>query len=76
MWVNAEHVREFDSLTHHITPLLTLTKGDICEFLAFPRLLNLMLDQTLINLIVCLMTSQMPHTKFAQKSSHVAVDTR
>ena len=33
-------------------------KGEIREFSAFPFLLRLMFDQTLSNLIVCLMISQ------------------
>ena len=41
-----------------MTKLRNFTKGEICEFSAFPFLFDLMFDQTLSNLIVCLTISQ------------------
>ena len=48
VWVNADHGRDFHPFT----------KGEIREFSAFPFSLALMFDQTLSNLIICLMVSQ------------------
>ena len=44
-----------DHLTDHMTELKNFTKGEICEFSAFPFSLQLMFDQASNNLIVCLM---------------------
>ena len=46
------------------------------EFAAFPFSFQLMFDHTLSNLIVCLRISEKIHTKVAQTSTYVAVDTR
>ena len=53
--VNADHGRDFHPLADHRTKLRNFTKGEIREFSAFPFSLYLTLDQTLSNLIVCLM---------------------
>ena len=64
--VNADHGRDFHPLADHMTT----------EFLAFPILHQLMFDQTLCTLIVCLITSQKLHTKVAHTTYRVAVFTR
>ena len=56
--VNADHGRDFHLLTDYMTKLQNFTKSEIYEFSAFPFPLHLMFDQTLSNLIVCLMISQ------------------
>ena len=67
VWVNADHGHDFYPLTNHITKLRNFTKGEICQLSAFP--LYLMFDQTLSNLIVCLMISHKKlHKKVAQTS--------
>ena len=50
-------------------------QGEILEFSAFPLSLQLMFNQTLNNLLVCLMISQKLHTKVAQTNLHVAVES-
>ena len=70
--VNADHRRDFHphaSILDHMTNLQTFTKGDSREISAFPFSPQLMFDQTLINLIVCLMISQKVHTKVARRAS-------
>ena len=58
MRVNADHGRDFHPLADHTTKLHNFTKGDARgEFSAFPFSLHLMFEQTLSNLIVCLMIS-------------------
>ena len=64
--VNADNEHEFNSLTDHMTKLQIFNKCKIHEFSAFPLLLQLMFDQTLSNLIVCLKILQKLHTKVAQ----------
>ena len=54
MRVSADHGRDFRPLTGHLTKLKNFTKVGIREFSAFPFSLQLMLDQTLSNIIVCL----------------------
>ena len=67
--INADPERDFHPLTDHMTKLRNFTtKDDIREFSAFPFSLQLMFDQTLCNLIVCLLNSQKLHTKVAQTS--------
>ena len=57
--VNADHGRyAFRPLADHMPKLLNFTKGEIREFSALPFTLQLMLDQTLSILIVCLIISQ------------------
>ena len=46
------------------------------DFLAFRFSLQLMLEQALTILIVCLMISQKLHTKVAKMNKHVTLDTR
>ena len=67
VWVNADHGRDLHPLPNHMTKLNNFTKEENRDFLAFPFLLQLMLGQSLANLIVCLMNSQNKlHTKVAQ----------
>ena len=67
MPVNADHRRDFHLLTDHMTKLKHFNKGEFLEFSAFPCSLHLMFDQTLSNLIVCLMISQKTtHTQVSQ----------
>ena len=67
--VNADHGRNFNPLSNHMIKLKNFTKGENRDFLAFQFSLNLMLEQTLSNLIVCLMISQKKlHIKVAQTS--------
>ena len=67
--VNADHGRDFNSLTDHMTKLQHFTKGENHDFSAFRFSLHIMLDQALSNLIVCLMIShEKRHTKVAQTS--------
>ena len=67
--VNANHGRDFHPLADHMPKLRNFTKGEIREFSAFPCSLHLMFDQTLSNLIVCLIISHTKlHTKVAQTS--------
>ena len=54
VWVNADHGHDFQPLTNHMIKLKNFTKGEICESSSFPFSLQLMCDQTLSNLIVCL----------------------
>ena len=56
--VSADHWRDFHPLTGYITTLRKFTKGKIHEFSAFSFSFHLMFNQTLSNLIVCLMISQ------------------
>ena len=65
VWVNADHGHDLHPLADHFF-----------YFSAFCFSLQLMHEQALTNLIVCLMISQKLHTKVAQMSQHVAVDTR
>ena len=50
-------------------------KGEMLEFSTFKFSLQLMFNQISNNLIVCLIISQKLHTKVAQTSQHVVVDT-
>ena len=52
---NADHRRDFHPLADHMTKLRNFTKGEILEPSAFPFSLQLIVDQTLTNLIVCLL---------------------
>ena len=55
-------------LVDHMT-LQNFTKEENCDFSAFQFSLQLMFEQALTNLIVCLMISQKKlHTKVAQTS--------
>ena len=75
VWVSADHGHYFHPFINHMTKLRNFTKDEICEFLALAFSLQLMFDQTLINLIVCLMISQQIHTIVAQTNEHGAVYT-
>ena len=68
VWVNADHGRDFHPLANHTTKLRNVTKGEIREFSAFPCSLRLMFDQEFSHLLVCLIVSQILHTKVAQTS--------
>ena len=56
--VNTDHEHDFHPLGDHMTKLQNFTKGEIQKFSAFPMSLHLLFDQTLSDLIVCLMISQ------------------
>ena len=73
VWVNADHLHP---LADHMTKLQNFTKEENRDFSAFRFSLQLMVEQALTNLIVCLMISQKLHTKVAQMNKLVAVDTR
>ena len=67
--VKADHGCDFHPLADRVTKLRNFTKVDIREFSAFPFSLQLMFDQMLTNLIVCLMISHTKlHTKVPQMS--------
>ena len=74
--VNADHGCDFNPLADHTTKLRNSTKGESHNFSAFRFSFHLMFQQSLSNLIVCLMISQKLHTKVAQSSLNVAMDTR
>ena len=57
VWVNADHERDFHPLADHMTKLRNFTKEENHDFSAFRCSLQLMLEQALINLIVCLVIS-------------------
>ena len=57
MWVDADHGRDFYPLVDHITKLKISPRKKIINFQQFVSL-QLMLEQALTNLIVCLMISQ------------------
>ena len=56
--VNADHRRDLHPLADHMTKLRNLYKGEIRDFSGFPCSLQLMFDQIVSNLIVCLMISK------------------
>ena len=64
MWVNADHGRDLYLLAHHMTKLQNYTMEQSRDFSAFRFSLEQMFEQTLTNLIVCLMVSQ---TNYIQK---------
>ena len=68
VWVNADHGRDLHPLADHMTKLRNFTKEENRDFSAFRFSLQLMLEQALSNLIVCLMISQKLQTKVAQTS--------
>ena len=55
VYAYADHERDFNHLADHMTKLKKFTKDENRDFLAFRFSLNLMLEQTLSHLIVCLM---------------------
>ena len=68
VWVSADHGRDFPPLADYVTKLRNFTKGESRDFSAFRFSLQLMLEQALTNIIVCLMISQKLHTTVAQTS--------
>ena len=56
--VSADHGCDFHPLANHMTKLRTFTKEENRDFSAFRFSLQLMLEQALTNLLVCLMISQ------------------
>ena len=58
VWVNADHGHNLHPLADHMTELQHFTNEENRNFSAFRFLLQLMLEQALTNLIVCLMISQ------------------
>ena len=76
--VNAHRARDFHpdrSMADHVTKLHNFTKIEIRELSAFLFSVQLMFDQRLTNLIVCLMISQKRCAKVAQSRWHVVADT-
>ena len=65
---NADHGCDFYHFADHMTKLQTFTKGEIRKFSAFPCSLYLMFNQTLSNIIICVMISQILHTIVANTS--------
>ena len=65
VWVNADHGRDFHPLAGDMTKLRIFTKEENRDLSAFRFSLQLMLEQALTNLIVCLMIS---HKKTTYKS--------
>ena len=66
VWVNDDYGRDLHPLADHMT---NFTKKENRDFSAFLFSLQLMLEQALTNLIVCLMVSPKKlHTKVAQTS--------
>ena len=66
VWDNADHGRDLHPLTDHMTKLWNFTKEENHDFSAFWFSIQLMLEQALTNLIVCLIISQKLHTKVSQ----------
>ena len=66
VWVNADHGHDLHLLADHMTQLKNFTKEVNCDFSAFRFSLQLMLEQALTNLTVCLMISQKLNTKVSQ----------
>ena len=58
VWVNADHGRDIQPLANHMTMLQNFTKEENRDFSAFRFSLQLMFEQALTNLIVCLRISQ------------------
>ena len=66
--VNADHGGDPHPLADHMTKLRNFTKEENRDFSAFRFSLQLMLDQAITNLIVCLIILQKRHTTVAQTS--------
>ena len=58
VWINADHGHELHPLADHMTNLRNFTRGQNRDFSAFRFSLQLMLEQALANLIVCLKFNQ------------------
>ena len=65
VWINAH---DFHPLADHMTKLKNFTKEENHDFSAFKFSLQLMLEQALANLLVCLTISQKLCTIVAQTS--------
>ena len=63
--VSADHGCDFHPLADHMTKVKNFTKEENRVFSAILFSLQLMLEQALTNLIVCLMISQKLHIKVA-----------
>ena len=59
----ADHGCDLHPLADRMTKLRNFTKEESCDFSAFRFSLQLILEQALTNVIVCLMISQKLHTK-------------
>ena len=68
VWLNADHGHNLHLFADHMTQLKNFTKEKNRDISAFRFSLQLMLEQALTNLIVCLMISQKLHTKVSQAS--------
>ena len=68
VWVNADHGHDLHLLANHMTQLTKFIKEENYDFSAFRFSLQLMFEQALTNLTVCLMISQKLHTKVLQMS--------
>ena len=68
MLVNADHGHDFRPLADHMTKLRNFSNEENRDFSAILFSLQLMLQQALTNLIVCLMICQKLHKKVAQTS--------
>ena len=64
MWVNADHGRDLHPLADHMTKIRNFTKEENRDFSKFRFSLQLMLEQLLTNVIVCLTIS---HKNYIQK---------
>ena len=71
MRVNADHWQDFHLLADHTTKLKNFTMGEIHEFSAFPFSFLLIFEQTLSNLIVCLMISQKNYIQKLHKQTSI-----
>ena len=54
VWGNVDHGRDLHTLADHVTKLRNFTKEENREFSAFRFSLQLMFEEALTNLIVCL----------------------
>ena len=68
VWVSADHGHNLHLLADHMTQLHNFTKEENRDISAFRFSLQLMLEQALNNLAVCLMISQKLHTDVSQTS--------
>ena len=68
VWVNADHGRDLHPLADHMTKLRNFTKEENRDFLAFRFSLQLILEQAITDLIVCLMILQKLLKDVAQTS--------
>ena len=71
MWVNADHGRDFHPFADNMTMFRNFTKEENHDFSTFRFLVQLMLEQALTNLIVCLMISLKLHIKFHKRASRL-----